>query len=401
MVVIVSYNLYSQHLNYGAAIHNFAFQTYLKRKGVSSVVLDYYPLNLLGCHFKFPVLYAFSRPFSKRRMLKNLIQWGPDIFQNLIKFNKFNRFFQTYYFKSKVKIRPGEEKKLRCVDGKVPSAWCVVADVIWKLENVFDPVFFLDFPLAEKGRKVAYAPSMGSHPLHELKNGTEALALIKKFDAVSSRESEGAEYLSERLGREVKWLIDPSLLLDGKDYETLLHLPAKVKESDKYLLIYNCMVNDVEMCKEAENYAKRFGLKVIEISIWGINGRPLLQEILRRFGMFERQKVYHKVITEAGIEEWLTLIKNAEVVFTNSFHGSCFSMLFKRKFLCFQRDETDYKMKNLMREFGLLKWFIPWNNKKVGDIDDIDYDAVYAKLAVFRKKAEDFINENLVVNSVN
>ena len=179
MIAITSINFYSEHLNYGAAIHNLAFQLYLKRRGKVSIVLDYYPKWHLNKHFLFPILYLFRRPLTLRNVVYKFINWGVGWLENVVKYCKFKHFFRTYYKKTKLKIHSGEEKFLESIDGQVPNIWCVVSDVIWKLESGFDPVFFLDFPLARKARKVAYTPSMGARPMHELPDGMRALLLSR------------------------------------------------------------------------------------------------------------------------------------------------------------------------------------------------------------------------------
>lgn len=395
-VAIVSYNFYTQHLNYGAAIHNFAFQEYLRRKGVESIVLDYFPKDAVGKHFKYPILYLFEGKFSIRKFVFCIVNWGLGFFANLRKYRKFQEFYKAHYAKSVVMIRPGQEQSLKSVDGVIPQIWCCVSDVIWKLENIYDPVFFLDFPLAKIARRVAYAPSMGTKPFHKLEYGQMALDLIKEFDAVSVRERASAEYLTQQLKRKVPWLIDPSLLLDASDYEMILGtVGSKMRPRNSYVLIYNCMTNDPVMCWAAEDFAKQKGLDLVEVSNFFVNKFGFKHKI--KIGNEYRViKVRHKVVASAGVEEWVTLIKNAEYIFTNSFHGACFSILFKKTFWCYQRNASDFKIPNLMAEFGLDQWFVSCDDKVLKTIGDIDYESVHQKLHQFRKVAEDYIEKNIV-----
>ncbi len=141
------------------------------------------------------------------------------------------------------------------------------------------------------------------------------------------------------------------------------------------------MVNDQSMVKEALKYAQTKGKKLIEISNWYVN------------------KLYYKhtVKTDLGIEEFLGYFKYADEVICNAFHGLCFSVIFKKEFFLFLRDDTDYRMQNITNALELSSRLIYWNNRHIPtNLPMINYDEVYSHLNLHRKRSIGFINNNII-----
>lgn len=309
-IAIISYITHSSHLNYGATLHGFAFQHFLRSKGANSTIIDYFPKALNGENLKYPILNKRKgRSYISWFIVK--INWLIGFTGNISKYNKFERFKRKYLTLTDMCYDYEQLKSCTKIDGRVYNKFVCEADVIWKISSMdsIDENFFMTFPAANNAKKIAYAPTVSSKSLEgivleKFKN------YIKPFYAISTREKKGASYLSSILDRKVVPVLDPTLLLDANDYEKVLSNPG---EKD-YLLIYNCTVNDIKMVKESINFARKNNLKVIEISNYALN----------------RFVVWHNVKVNVGIEEWLGYIKNAKVICTNSFHGLCFSVIFKK-----------------------------------------------------------------------
>ncbi|MBR1940240.1 MAG: polysaccharide pyruvyl transferase family protein [Bacteroidaceae bacterium] len=364
-------------MNYGAVLHSFAFQKILSDRGVESIVIDYVPNVLKGYNLKYPILNDCNI-FSPIRFIYHLCNWSLGFKSNVRKFNKFNRFYNSYLKKTKLEYKYADLAMITSIEGMDFSTFICESDVIWKLydDNLFDRGFLLDFPAAKGKKKVAYAPSLGNKPFPP-----EQLLFFKEriaeFDVISCREAQGAKYLSEILGSPIEWVLDPTLLLSDEDYSRLAIKP----QEDNYLLIYNCMHNDQQMVHEAEKYANKVGLKVVEISNYSIN------KILNN----------HKVITDAGIEEWLGYFKYASFVVCNAFHGFCFSVLFKKEVFLFQRDDSDTRMLNITKALRLESRLVDSLQKKIpATFNQIDYDAVYVILENLRKKSMRFIQKHII-----
>lgn len=160
-------------------------------------------------------------------------------------------------------------------------------------------------------------------------------------------------YVKEHTSIPVQKVVDPTLLLTKEDYDTIA---APIQEYGKYLLLYARRYNP-KMSEYAEKLAAQKGWKVIEISLRATNSRK------------------HRMFYEAGVEEFLSLVKNAEFIVTNSFHGMIFSVQYSRPFYIFSREQCETKITELLDMFG-----IPDRMRITGDeleASAIDYDDVH------------------------
>lgn len=374
-VAIISYNTHSMHMNYGAALHSFAFQQYLMQQGQNSTIIDYESIS--NKHIKWPFLFPYNRITNIHSFIKHVLQWGLGGANNYNKYIKFKSFFKKHCICTKKCYTKKDLIALSELEEQYDIFVCE-SDVIWKTYGAsgFNDVFLLNIPCAKGKVKVAYSPSLGSKPFTPEQVNIFKTA-VSDFSAISVREKQGAEYLSKILEKKVEWVLDPTLLLKADDYGKILREP---KETG-YLLVYNCMTDDTFMWKTAEKLGKEKGLKVIEISNFYHN----------------KFRCNHSVFTNVGVEEWLGYFKNADYILCNAFHGLCFSVIFHKQFLIFERDASDYRMKNISTALGIEDHLIPWNNKKIPNtIVDIDYKNVDEKLYELRQKSYNFISENIL-----
>ena len=377
-VATISYTTHSRHLNYGAVLHGWAFQQVLKRMGCDSVVIDYIPKSLAGYHLKWPVIEAFRSWRHPLLMLRRVLQWLVSTPANLRKYRKFERFLHEHLSITPRGYTEAELVSVDRIEGASPEVFVCEADVIWKWhqKHGMDRAFFLDFPAAAGRRKVAYAPSIrkGGFPPEAEKRFA---GYVRGFDAVSSRERAGAEYIERISGRTVPHLPDPTLLLAAADYAPIT-APCRVKGG--YVLLYTCMKANVNMMREAKRYAKRAGKRLVEVGNFGIN----------RF-IFGR-----KVIDDAGVEEWLGLVGNADAIVCNSFHGICFALIFHKPFFAFKRSDNDWRFSDVCEEYGLEHRLLESDGRIPENVADIDFAAVDRRVAVNRVRAEEFIRDEIV-----
>lgn len=379
LVGIISYNIHSDMLNYGAALHSFAFQQYLYKLGAASVIIDYIPTKIQHKNLKYPILNLKRLGGGFNHHIMN---WGLGFRAHLRKHRKFINFFDRFFVKTPTTYRCDDLMQAESLDGLDISTFVTESDVTWKSyrQGDFDPAFYLQMPSAEGKRKIAYAPTLSSRPFSEEDEETFR-RLVKDYSAISTRESQGAEYLSDILDRDVDWCLDPTLLLSAEEYSQIAVQP---KEKG-YVLMYNCMKNDRVMVREAERFASSKGLKLIEISNFYENSI----------------KFDHTVKTDVGIEEWLGYFKHADYVICNAFHGFCFSVVFGKQVLLFERDGSDFRMRNITSALGAPQCLIPHDDKKIpeyayGSESIIDYETVRQRLEVLQQKSKAFIDTHII-----
>jgi len=191
---------------------------------------------------------------------------------------------------------------------------------------------FLDFWPDFSGKRIAYAASFGgSEWIYTEEQEKTCGNLAKKFNAISVREASGVQLCKEHFGVEATHVLDPTLLLTMNDYESLLSEPKRVTDT---LLAY---VLDASPEKTAflEHIAERLSLK---LKIKGAND---------------------DITWEESIESWLSEIRNAGFVVTDSFHGTVFSILFHRPFLSIvNKRRGAERFTSLLKELELSKRLI-------------------------------------------
>lgn len=132
---------------------------------------------------------------------------------------------------------------------------------------------------------------------------------------------------------------------------------------------------------EAKRLAINKGLKLIEITT--MRNVRLIAD--------------HKIIYTAGVEDFLGYFKHADYVVCNSFHGMCFSIIFKRNVFLFERNKTDYKMPDLVKMLGIEDCMVPCENKRIVNLDaKIDYQKAYISLEKVRNTSYKYLKENVI-----
>lgn len=197
------------------------------------------------------------------------------------------------------------------------NAIIVGSDQVW---SGFSRTYFLQFNGYFK--RISYAASFGGAKYENLFVRRKIASWLKKYDLVTVRETEGVEFC-KRIGVNATMVPDPTLLLTKDDYLKI----ANEKESDNkkpYIFLYLLGKSISIEVAEIMEFAKQNGLEVIYVASQG------------REDDFE--KVYPTV------EEWLSYVRDAKYVFTNSFHGTAFSLLFEKPFLTFPLTGNDSKM---------------------------------------------------------
>lgn len=369
---IFSINMHTHMLNYGSALQSFALQQNLRRINVDSVIVDY--------------VASYAKLFYKRNYLTYKVKLCPIndflklerwAFSRKIKEIKFKKFFAKYYKTTKGTFFEEDLISKTNIEGVDFDTFICGSDTVWKLDqtNGFDNVFYLNIPAAKGKNKVAYACSMGSRDFT-----SDEIASFKKltsdFKGIGLRERSRVTQFNQYLDKPAIQVVDHTLLLNAEDYAKI----AKLPKQDDYVLLYTIEANDSKMTEEAIRFAKEKGLKLIEITPY-YNNKYLYD---------------HKVINDAGVEEWLGWFMNASYIITNSFHGMCFSVIFKKKAFLFERDRTDSKMPDLCNMLGLHNCLIPCDDKIIKTDDlDINWKDVYSRLDEVRGISNDFLKRML------
>ncbi len=253
------------------------------------------------------------------------------------------------------------------------------SDQVWN-PNVARPAYFLKG--VEGCGKIAYAASIARDDLSP-KEREVMLPLIEKFDAVSVREKTAKDFLRRYMGdkREIHEVLDPALMRTREEWEQLCG--PKEETGEKYALCF-FFSDSLRYRKQIATYCKERNLTLKYI--------PFSQNKYQKSDL----KGAGEALWDVGPREFLKLFQNAECVFTDSFHGSVFSLLFEKPFLVFNRDKAGKTSKNsrltdLLLKFGLQDRLI--QNKEFAPLMDkpMDFAPVREKLAVHRQASLEFL----------
>ncbi len=306
--------------NYGACLQAYALQTKIEESGCDCKIIKYtQPAGYGRRTWRYNSLLLSLASFLKKDLR---IHHG-----NKPKFEKFRKKYLKF------------TKKYESSDSLYNfdlglDAYVCGSDQIWNplLFKGNDPIYMLDFVPNGK-KRIAYAPSIGlsefpKQYIEDFKNK------INQFDYISVRESAGKDIAQPLTDKEVKVVLDPTLLLNGNEWSKLA---SEVKIDRPYIFCY--IFGDRHYIGEFVEYVKKeTGLNVVCI--------PYTKR--------EKESDYIKVY-DAGPCEFLWLIKNAKFVITDSFHATAFSINFNTPFYSLLRNEDSDKINMNSRIFSILK----------------------------------------------
>jgi hypothetical protein len=209
------------------------------------------------------------------------------------------------------------------------------SDQVWHphlLEGFLGRAFFQDF--AGSSRRVAYAPSFGLSEVPD-KYCETVRRLIARFDFVSSREDSGCAIIERLTGRFAEHVLDPTLLLPSPEYDRAAVEPTL---RGPYILLYPMQWSE-RLRDEALRARRALGIPIVAIL------PPLFAPA--RFAFADTR------VHDAGPAEFLGWMRGAELVCTNSFHGTCFSVIYRKRFLTVRHTSTGTRMQSLLDRLGL------------------------------------------------
>lgn len=361
---IVSYNINCNFTNYGSALQSWALSQCIdrigKNLGLQSKLIDYCPKVLEDSNCLNPTKKMWDKDEEARRQIELMM---PAIRENYQKFEDFytNRFCRT-------KKKYTDEDFNDVVKDENIEGFVCGSDTIFCINEFrgFVEGYYANFDCM-RGKSVSYAASFGDPAFTEQDYHT-LNERLQNFKALGIREYNMLPYVKEHVKVRAERTIDPTLLAEASLYDSII---AEPQMEEKYILLYSRRYNKA-MEQYAEQMAKQKGLKLVEISIRATNAEK-----------------GHVMRYDAGVEEFLSLVKHAECVVTNSFHGIIFATQLRTPFYCFSREQGDTKISEVLNLFGLSDRIMVDGTDQLPSY--IDFDIVHSKIAEARKISEDYL----------
>ena len=336
---IATITFHASH-NHGSCLQAYALQEFVKKEFSN---IDYRIINLRTDRQK----ALYGRPydsFGAKSLLKRVIFFGykKKILTGRENFEKF--------INSKLNIT----KEYHTLDELKKAHFkydCYISgsDQLWNHAlSDFDWSFFLEFCT---GRKISYAASFGSKTEEwsdsDIKRARKDLT---DYTNISVREPASADMIRKIIGVEPNINVDPTLLLEEKEWDRLIG-ERLIKE--EYIFLY-----DLKGLKRAYDIAqelsRRYDLPVV-----------IVKENSKRHLFYRFIKEY-----DAGPLEFLNYIKYARFVVSSSFHGTVFSTIFQKPFLAVD-GSTDFRISNLLDKMGIMGRSISSAEELKGKKDEI------------------------------
>lgn len=346
---------YFNAINYGGALQAYALCTYLNTLDeVSAELINYRSKGVEKQYERLKIKDAKSikafllqnaTVFARKNKKKNFIHF---VEENDLLSASINSIDENLYLDYDVVIVGSDQ---------VWNAFCTDGDKAYLL------------PLKHP-HKIAYAASMGNTKnIEAFFNiyGVDYIKLLSDFRAISSREVDASAYLSEKLAdykRKCSVVVDPVFLLEKEGWKQF----RKNIEED-YIFVYNIGNFDL-LVKFSKKISKQTRLKIKVIN------KDIKGDILF---------CNNEIVSNVGPEDFISLIANAKIVITDSFHATAFSIIFEKEFYTVGNsniNNTNSRLHSLLNKYRLSERFIR-------EIDSKDY----SERIDYKKIQEDVITD--------
>lgn len=318
--------------NLGAALQAYALYTYLNDNICPTEIIDYYPNNAI------PARNTLLRRVM--RMAKKTVG-GKEQKARYQRFAKFDTFINEC--RTSEKVYYGDKE----IETDPPKYDLIISGSDQILNTTLtgnSRAYYLSF--AQDTPKISYASSFGRADVSE----TEIAYIkqyLKGFRTLSAREESARRLINSLTNHRVELVADPVFLLSKEKWSSI----SEPTKSEKYVFVY-AMENTPWLVETIDRVRTQYGLPIKIV-----------------LGGSFQLNVDGEVDNCCGPRDFLSYIKNAECIVTNSFHGTAFSIIFEKKFICVAHSSKNTRLENLMK-------VIDAENKQINGMRKYNADCV-------------------------
>lgn len=364
--------------NYGSVLQAYATQCVIEKMGYECVILNY----------KYPNEWHINQDVRRKRSLKGRIALCLGLTSSHRKNKKLLKFRKTHFHFSK---EYANLDALRAEDWSCYDIFVAGSDQIWNSRfTLADSAFMLSF-IPDYKCRISVASSFSSNYIPQ-EFIEKYKRYLNKFRNLSVREENGKRIIKNDLNIEknVKILVDPTLLLSKEDWLNIFPQMQKQQKGDGYILLYlltYAFESRPYVFEVVRHFQKKYGYKVIAIEGYARSENAL--------GIEMEDKM------DAGIEQYMKLFSQAGIVITTSFHGTAFAVNFGIPLISITPKEKmgDDRQSSLLNLLGLEQCIVPVDS----DIKDLDpfynVHSTIKKLSVMREDSLNWIRSSLQIAS--
>lgn len=363
---------YHRSINYGSVLQAWATQRILSSEGYDVEIIDYIPE-------KYNQIYKLYLPSdSLFRVAINITRIPIAIFRK-----RQRKFFEEFRSDNLVlsKQKYTHQLNVQELENQYDCFICG-SDQIWNVHALdCDDIYFL--PNIKK-KKIAFSVSINTTSFSEPRCNQPLKDWISSFHSISCRENSGAKKIEQFLDNKihVETLLDPTLV---HKKETYYKICSQRIIKRKYILLYKVWLGDDSY--DFVNYiSKLFNLPVYTVLM--ING---VYTVLKNF-----KKGIHILFRKTRPEDYISLIRYADFVITDSFHGTAFSLIFEKQFFAINEiysngcKKNDERIMCILSQLGLEERYLTVNElkEKAGEITEIAYKDITKKRMILAEKTK-------------
>ncbi len=318
--------------NYGSALQAYATREILHSLGYDGDILKLSGSIVEGRDIRVNKLLIMAiRSLLHYKAGKKSVQSYKANYQTELS-ESTKKLFSTFYNNdiSPIIISYKELKRKAHTDGYY--SFLCGSDQIWNASAMYvDPFYYLDF--APKRKRIAFAPSFGRSEIPSY-NRKSIYRRINNITYLSVRENEGQRIIYKGTGRKANVLIDPTLVLTSQEWIDAL----KIKPLNKDFVLAYFLDEPNEIAKMQLRKEIVSGEKVVCIP---------------------RQCMPNSKVINAGPREFIRLVLSAKRIYTDSFHGTAFSISFHKDFYSFSRNygaasDQSSRLTSLLKKLCLM-----------------------------------------------
>lgn len=347
--------------NYGAMLQAFGLQSFLSKMDNEAYIIDYRPQYLTSPTNIHSWRFGITRQLSKS--IKNIFYRLKYRTEQNERYKAFEDFFNEF------NLAP--IKDLQNFD-----AFVIGSDQVWStiICKGFDNLFWGEFPRKSGSKMISYAASIGRSNWNA-REREKAASLLNNFNAISVREKSSINIIKGLTKKPVFQVLDPTLLA-GKEAFSAIARTSALPQAGNYIITY-----EVAHMPQLHDCARRMANK-LGLAVYNIEAYPTY-------------KALEHPLRTASPKDFVGLIQNAAMVFTNSFHGTCFSILFNKPFYTFKfGNSTDLRSASLLSALGISHRLIE-KYEDIRNTEELNYTLVENKLQKLRTESAQFLQNAL------
>ena len=363
MKTIGTITFHASH-NYGSVLQAYALAKVIENEGYDVKIIHYRSKKQKDC-------YALYKRYSGAKgTLRN-------IYQRLITGKLKRRYKGFEQFINEVLPVTEEVNDEQGIKKYASSFDCYVcgSDQVWNpVCQDFSSAYYLDF--VEGKKRIAYAPSLGKGEFDD-EHKSLIKRLLKNVDYISVREKQGKALLERLTDKKVELVCDPVILFGRKGWEEVI---PKRTIKEPYMLVYFLENNHGDR-SYIRLIAKTLGLKVVVLNE---NVRDFFTNYIKKY--------------DALPLEFVSLIKNASFVYTNSFHATAFSTTFNVPFASMiaktenVQNNNDSRKIDFLTALGLEKCLKKsLTEDEIVALSKTDFDYANKQLEVLRETSKNYL----------